>query len=309
MNGDRWISAVEWGVIVVIIAIDFAFAQATGIGVRRALDYTKTFAIILAAWPALALLIRATGIAKGGDFIAEMVAKALIFISVATVLEYYLATSPAPLRDQWLINADRALGFDWPAVFAWFQEHAGLRHVLAVAYSNLALETGIVALTTALFFPARARRFTTALIVSSLLTIPMLWLLPVAGPFVTFDHLDLPQADYTQHYLAMRAHAFAAIPLDDPRGIVSFPSYHAAAAVLLTYLVRGIRGLFPAACLFNGAMLIGTPVLGGHYFVDVLAGLAVAAATIAVIERVAPERAAPSLPLFRRRAPVEAESA
>ena len=249
MYGDRWISAVEWGVIAVIVAIDFAFAAATGIGVNRALDYTKTFAIILAAWPALALLIRVTGIAKGGDFIAEMMAKALIFIYAATVFEYYLATSPAPLRDPWLIAADRALGFDWPAVFAWFQQHAGLRHVLAYAYSGLTLETGGVALTLAMFFPARARRFTTALIVSSLFTIPMLWLLPVAGPFVTFDHIDLPQADYTQHYLAMRAHAFASIPLDDPRGIISFPSFHASSAVLLSYLVRGIRDCSrPRAC-------------------------------------------------------------
>src|SRR6185312_2809386 len=88
----------------------------------------------------------------------------------------------------------------------------------------------------------------------------------------------------TEHYLQMRAHALPAIPLDDIRGIIAFPSYHAACAVILTYFLRGIPLLFPAAALFNLAMLLATPVIGGHYIVDVLAGVVVAAGTITALE-------------------------
>jgi hypothetical protein len=297
---DRSVSVVEWSAIVALIAIDAIFAATTGIGIRRLGAYTETLAIIFALWPALALLTRATGFAKGGAFLAEAVAKALIFIYVATVLEYYLATSPAPLQDDLLIRADHALGFDWPAVFAWFAVHPAVRQVIAFAYFNLANEAMLVLLVTALFYPARARQVPTALILSSLMTVPVLWIFPVAGAFVAFDHASLPHASYTADYLGMRAHALAQIPLDDPRGIVSFPSFHASSAVLLTYLVRGIPVLFPATLLFNGLMVLGTPVFGGHYLVDVLAGLAVAGVTIAILEGVDLGKELRRLALFPR---------
>ncbi len=97
----------------------------------------------------------------------------------------------------------------------------------------------------------------------------------------------------------MRTHAFASIPLDDISGIIAFPSYHAACAVLLTYFLRGIPVLFPAAVVFNLLMVLATPIIGGHYATDVLAGLAVAAVTIYGIERIEAGRLAERLPLWR----------
>jgi hypothetical protein len=304
---DRSVSIVEWSAIVAIIAIDAIFAAATGIGIRRVGAYTELFGIIFALWPAIAVLTRVTGFAKGGAFLAEAVAKTLIFIYVATVLEYDLATSPAPLYDDVLIRADRALGFDWPAVFAWFASHPAVCRIIGFAYFSLAKEAMLVLLVTALFYPTRARQVPTALILSSLMTIPALWIFPVAGAFVVFDHGSLPQASFTADYLGMRAHTMAQIPLDDPRGMISFPSFHASSAVLLTYLVRGIPVLYPAAFLFNGLMVLGTPFFGGHYLVDVLAGLAVAGITIVILERVDLGKELRRLAVFPRvgRPPVE----
>jgi len=36
----------------------------------------------------------------------------------------------------------------------------------------------------------------------------------------------------------------------------------------------------------NGALLLGTPIVGGHYFIDIFAGVAVAVVAIAVSRRV-----------------------
>jgi hypothetical protein len=306
MSRDHWVSAAEWGVIAGIVALDAAFARATGIAVQSAAKHAELLAIIVALWPATSLAIRITGFAKDGGFLAEIPGKFFTYIAAASVLEYYLATSSAPLHDDLMIRADHALGVDWPALCWWADAHPGLRTLLAVPYFSLAAESGLVLCVVALFHPRRARRFTTALILSSLFTIPLLWVFPVGGPFVAFADAGLPRSCVslayggTEHYLQMRAHALAAIPLDDIRGIIAFPSYHAACAVLLTYFLRGVPVLFPAAVIFNLMMVLATPLIGGHYVIDVLAGLAVAAATVYGVELIEAGRPAERVTLWRR---------
>jgi membrane-associated phospholipid phosphatase len=305
MSRDYWISAIEWIIIAGIVAIDVGFARATGIGVDSVWPHAEVLALIILIWPAAVLLTRLTGFAEDGAFLAEIPGKFFTYITVASVLEYYLATSPAPLNDALLIDSDRALGFSWPAACRWLAGHDTLREVLAYPYFSLANECVVVMVVIGLFYPRRARRFSTALILSSMLTIPLLWFFPVGGPFTAFRDSGLPRScfgiayDGTRHYLAMRAHAFPAIPLDNIEGIVAFPSYHAACAVLLTYFLRGVPILFPAAILFNLMMLLATPLIGGHYLTDVLAGFAVAAATIYGIERLESGVVGVRLPLWR----------
>src|SRR6185312_16183937 len=106
-----------------------------------------------------------------------------------------------------------ALGFDWRALCLWGDAHPGLRALLAYPYFSLAAESGIVLGVVAIFLPRRARRFTTALILSSLFTIPLLWVFPVGGPFVAFADAGLPPSCFgiayggSEHYLQMRAHS------------------------------------------------------------------------------------------------------
>jgi membrane-associated phospholipid phosphatase len=290
MKADHWISALEWGVIAVLIITDVAFAQWTGIPVTHWHRRVAAITLIVALWPVALFLTRVSGRARDAAFLAEIPGKAFAYICVATICEYYCATSPAPLHDALLIRLDSLLDFHWPAIYALADAHPQVRDALSFAYFGLAKETCLVLLVIAVFYPRRARRFTTALIVSSLLTIPFLWVFPVAGPLVAFK--NLPQSVYSdvvyrlgpEHYMAMRDHVFSAIDVSNLGGIVSFPSYHATSAVLLAYFLRGIRFVFPAAVAFNAVMLLATPLIGGHYLVDVIAGLVVAAATIGAIE-------------------------
>jgi hypothetical protein len=69
-------------------------------------------------------------------------------------------------------------------------------------------------------------------------------------------------------------------------GIVTFPSFHAAAAVLYLWALWCVWWMRPLALLANGAMLLATPIGGGHYFVDVFAGMAVAVLAIAAALRI-----------------------
>jgi membrane-associated phospholipid phosphatase len=63
-------------------------------------------------------------------------------------------------------------------------------------------------------------------------------------------------------------------------GIVTFPSFHACSAVLYAWALWPVWWFRPIALLANGAMMASTPVDGGHYFVDLFAGIAVAALAI-----------------------------
>jgi membrane-associated phospholipid phosphatase len=63
-------------------------------------------------------------------------------------------------------------------------------------------------------------------------------------------------------------------------GIVTFPSFHATSAALYAWALWPVRWFRPIAILANAAMLASTPIDGGHYFVDLVAGIAVAVAAV-----------------------------
>ncbi len=68
-------------------------------------------------------------------------------------------------------------------------------------------------------------------------------------------------------------------------GIVTFPSFHAAGAIILGYYGRHAT----AGCAIvaiDVAMLVSTVPIGGHYVVDVLAGATIAIVAIAITARV-----------------------
>jgi membrane-associated phospholipid phosphatase len=69
------------------------------------------------------------------------------------------------------------------------------------------------------------------------------------------------------------------------QGLVSLPSYHAAMGLLFIWAFRHVRLLFPAAVVLNIALLASTPTHGGHYLVDVIAGLLVCAVMIWLVRR------------------------
>ena len=59
-------------------------------------------------------------------------------------------------------------------------------------------------------------------------------------------------------------------------GIVTFPSFHAASAVLYVWALWPAKLFRPLILPANGFMLAATPINGGHYFVDLIAGIVIA---------------------------------
>jgi membrane-associated phospholipid phosphatase len=67
-------------------------------------------------------------------------------------------------------------------------------------------------------------------------------------------------------------------------GLISFPSYHAATALLYIWAAWRTPVLKWIVLLLNIAMLLATPLHGSHYFVDVIAGAVVAFITIRITQ-------------------------
>ncbi|HKX09339.1 MAG TPA: phosphatase PAP2 family protein [Stellaceae bacterium] len=277
--------AFEWATIVAVIAIDLICAAVTGLPMENLRSgYPAMVALMIGIWAILSLGSRLTGVGRGTAWIAEMPAKLSLALAGLATLQYYAVSISAqtPLADDLLIRIDRVMGFDWLTVCRWLASHPPVVRVLMLAYEALLPEAAAVLLILVFIAPHRARRFSTALIVSLLPTVAILWLLPVEGAFAHYQISSPP--DFVVTFQKLRSHELTLIPSVSD-GIVSFPSYHACAAVLLTYFVRDIRIAFPVAVTVNGLMIAATPLFGGHYLADVLAGIMVAAATIAFLER------------------------
>ena len=68
-------------------------------------------------------------------------------------------------------------------------------------------------------------------------------------------------------------------------GVISFPSFHAAMGFMVVAMWRKSPLALSAACVWLFFMLLSAFAYGGHYLVDVLAGLAIAAGWFALSRR------------------------
>lgn len=300
---ERLISLVQWGVILGVMLLDLCLARVTGIGPSHLSDKMKFLIIVLAVWPAITIVTRLTGFAVGAEVIAENIAKFCWFSLVGCVLTYFVAMSERPLQDTLVVKIDSYLGFSWQEFFLFISNHKVIATILSFLYATLLPKSLFVLAVVGSIYPQRGSQFVTAFIISTFLALTIFLLFPVAGAFVYFHHLDLPAAKYCEHYLGMRSHSMTAIPMDDLRGVVQFPSFHVSSAVVLTYLLRGLPIISPLAIVINVGMSVSALYVGGHHLSDALAGAVIGVITIAIVHWLEGPGPEPQLPWRRPAAP------
>ena len=89
---------------------------------------------------------------------------------------------------------------------------------------------------------------------------------------------------HEQSLVGMRDHSIVILPFTF-QGLVTFPSFHSALALLFIYASMPIRWLVIIAIPLNMLMVLATPVDGGHYLMDVLAGIMIALVAVYATER------------------------
>lgn len=260
-----------------------------GVGFRidpaRAVPPLLTLAMLAAA----ALWGRRSGrarLAVGAEAFLQMT----LFTIIGVVFAYALAARAGRLWDARFAAADRWLGFDWPAVFRAADQAPVALWIGGFAYHSLTLQmiVAIVALS-ACGQAERLARTVAAAILAGFVTIALSGAMPAMGNVfdpTQYRHLWPSIAWLEQDLIAgLRNGSRRILDLTQLMGIVSFPSYHATLPVLLAWAQRDIRGLRWTAPVWAGVTILATPLFGGHYGVDVIAGLALAPPALLVVRR------------------------
>ena len=273
------------------------FAIAAGlIAVDLAWGWIGHFQVDVAAYIRLGVL--AMALAGGATFYhvrrAEPAIVAMLagtgflcaFSAAASLLNYFLLTWHGQRIDAALAAADRALGFDWMGAMTLMAAHHRLNGLLFLSYNIVLPEIAlIVAILGWSGNAEKIYRFCLAVALGALVCI-FVWAL--APSFGAMSVYDLPPAvsravtvsvdrAYGNALLAMLQGGPGFISPADIRGLIGFPSYHGALALIVAYYGWRVRGLRWPLLALNAIVLISTPVQGGHHLVDVLASFPVAA--------------------------------
>jgi hypothetical protein len=162
--------------------------------------------------------------------------------------------------------------------------------ILRFAYQSIIAQIILIVLALALTQQTeRLYRFLTVTNLALLGTCVVSVFFPALGPY---ELLGLTAADHpnislisaartTDAILWLRAATFTDPVPSFALGLIWVPSFHAATAVIYTWSTWRTPIIRWISVALNALMLIATPIHGSHYLVDLFAGFAVAAASIA----------------------------
>jgi PAP2 superfamily len=207
----------------------------------------------------------------------ESLAVLLLIISLTLIVgsgQYLVALLQRPLVDSYLASADRLLGVSVPRFVAWTRQHDWLTVALRVTYFTLLPQFILAILGLGLVLRDRDRlwEFAFHFHFCALVTLAASGLFPAecAFTFYGFDPL-IDQARFIHHFESLRAATFQTIRFDDIEGLISFPSFHVAGALMVTWAFRRRRAWLWPMILLNIGLIAATFMTGAHYVVDVLA--------------------------------------
>jgi hypothetical protein len=231
-----------------------------------------------------------------------------VFTILGVALSYAVAAQSGPLWDAELTAADQAIGFDSAAVARSLDSSALLSGITVLAYHSLIPQmiVAVVALSATGRFGS-LRAMVLAALLSGFATILLSGLVPAVGALIDpATHRHLPASIAWVHkdeIAALRDGSLRLVDLSAMTGIVSFPSYHAALAAIFIWSFRKVPLLALSGSAWGLLTILATPTAGGHYGVDVIAGLLLGLGSLWIAVRVA--RSSGSLPWVAQAVPCD----
>lgn len=202
----------------------------------------------------------------------------------------------APLIDGALIRADEMIGLDARTIVAFVSRVPALHHPLVFAYHASFKVLIFVPLILILMRRADAAwRFCAMIALAgfacALIAIPF----PAIGAFAGLQLAEdvvsqLPEGAGLYHlatFDAFRSGTTKHVRLSELNGVITFPSFHAAFAcvtahVFMSLRILPVRLLRLSILIWTAIVMVSTIVIGGHYFVDVFAGVALFAVVVSI---------------------------
>lgn len=224
--------------------------------------------------------------------IVECAGVGLLLSAPLLVCSYIAFALNLPLQDQQLLQLDRRLGIDWLSLITFVDSSALLAKSLTLAYQTFHLQLLFLPVALSLYgHPARAYQVAgTYGLICVIACIITIWY-PALGTYTDFglNPNDLKNingmlgVEYVPQIVAVRDDPHFVLRLEHASGIISFPSVHASVAVLCSWGAWTIRWIRFPLIFLNTLMLLSAITEGGHYIVDLIAGIGVAGFSIAVV--------------------------
>jgi membrane-associated phospholipid phosphatase len=222
------------------------------------------------------------------------ISQVILVTAIVGPLSYVAGASNWPLQDQTFLFIDRAMGLDPEPIARFVDAHPAIANLLNTGYGFIKWPLlGIPIILTMTLRLVRLQLFIGALCFALAVTIAVSALVPAVG---TLYGLHLSPASFTvvknqiyeaqlRDILALRDGSLRHLELFQLAGIVSFPSFHVASAVLYMWALWPVRGFASLSVAMNVLMIAATPVIGAHYMIDVIGGIALAAGSIMLAKR------------------------
>jgi membrane-associated phospholipid phosphatase len=260
---------------------------ATGLSV----DFSSNPAllILVAVYAAATFFYRSIRVDQRLSQALTTVAQLLLIVVFGLLCSYAAAVTTMPYRDAELLAIDQWLGFDRRSYVSFFTDRSWKIQLSNFVYQAMLPQLALVPF--ALIVTSRMeqlQRFVAAYGIALISTIAIFVFVPAVGAFVYVDltpaqYATLPVEVYTpaRSLDALRSGAMKIIRLNDLEGLIAFPSFHTAAAILYAWALWPVKSIrWPMAAL-NVGIISTTPVGGAHYAIDVVAGSIVAFGSIA----------------------------
>ena len=277
-----------------VLALSLLILQLRGIGISDKTWQTLAITVMLAGTlGGAAHLFRSGGIRLAGLSASAFVAMA----APLSLMSYALASLGAffPLQDGAFAAIDKATGFDWLATIAAVNNWPVAVEILKAGYHYT-----IAAVIYALVFlnvikrADRVAEFFWAMMLTCVAANVLSAILPAAGAYVwhapSFEVRSAISADsglwHMKHFEALRDGSFRMFDLASTEGLVTFPSYHTAMALLIPLAMRGYGVITALAWVFAGVVVASTVPIGGHYLIDVVIGAGLALACVRMLSGV-----------------------
>ncbi len=264
----------RWMILALLITADVVGCIATGMTVSGFISPAISLAIIGAA---AYYFRREENFLLCLSALVQMVLFSMSFI----VLTYLGAKLAYPLWDRQFAAWDVALGCDLPALKAWLAVHPRIDRALVVAYNSLLPQTALVIIVLGFRNERKLlETFILRMMIAAMIAYMFFVWMPAEGPSGALG-ITPPgwgESRYIEHVRALRAGEFHHFNFAEGQGLITFPSFHAVWAIFLFLAMRKYRYWNVAFALLEVAVIISTVTAGGHYFVDVPAGFALAAA-------------------------------
>jgi membrane-associated phospholipid phosphatase len=221
-------------------------------------------------------------------FALGTISQILLVTAIVGPLSYVAGATNWPLQDSTFLAIDRALGMDPEPIARFVNDHRWLARCLESGYGLIKWPLlGIPIILTMSLRLLRLQQFTLSLSLALAITIAISALVPAIGTYYglnvspsSFPSVNTLYAAQLRDILALREGSLRHLELYKLAGIVSFPSFHAASAVLYMWALWPVRSIGGIAVALNMLMIAATPVIGAHYMIDIIGGVVLAAISI-----------------------------